>query len=64
MSEERIERYIGVVYLRETEIVSHYVSSAIGQEYDVFIWLEQTQAVEPLGIEGLQSLPEEHPFGI
>jgi erythromycin esterase-like protein len=62
LGEKRIERYIGVVYLRESEIVSHYISSAIGQEYDAFIWLEETLAVAPLAIEELKALPEGHPF--
>ena len=44
--------------------MSHYISSAIGQEYDAFIWLEETQAVEPLAIEELKALPEGHPFGV
>jgi hypothetical protein len=42
--------------------VSHYIAPAIGQEYDAFIWLEETHAVEPLTIEDLRALPEEHPF--
>jgi erythromycin esterase-like protein len=64
LSEQRLERYIGVVYLRETERLSHYISSALGKEYDAFIWMEETQAVEPLPLEELRELPEEHPFGI
>jgi erythromycin esterase-like protein len=41
----RSERYIGVLYMRQTELPSHYIPSAIGQEYDAYIWLEETQAV-------------------
>lgn len=63
LSEERIERFIGVLYLRESELMSHYIPSAIGQEYDAYIWLDETQAVEPLPLEELEALPEGHPFG-
>jgi erythromycin esterase-like protein len=61
---ERIERYIGVLYMRQTERPSHYIPSAIGQEYDAYIWLEETQAVEPVPLEEIEALPEEHPFAL
>ena len=64
LSAPHIERFIGVLYLRETEMMSHYISAAIGQEYDAFIWLEETQAVEPLPRGVPESLPEEHPFAL
>jgi erythromycin esterase-like protein len=61
---ERIERYIGVLYMRQTELPSHYITSAIGQEYDAYIWLEETRAVEPVPLEEIEVLPEEHPFAL
>ncbi len=62
LSEERMERFIGVLYLRETEVTSHYIPSALGREYDAHVWLEETQAVEPLFLEELEELPQGHPF--
>ncbi len=64
LSEARLERFIGVVYLRETELASHYIPSAIGREYDALIWLEDTRAVEPLPVDALRALPDGHPFAV
>jgi erythromycin esterase-like protein len=64
LAAERIERYIGVLYMRQTELPSHYVASAIGQEYDAYIWFEETRAVEPVPLEEIEVLPEEHPFAL
>jgi erythromycin esterase-like protein len=64
LAAERIERYIGVLYMRQTELPSHYIASAIGQEYDAYIWLEETRAVEPVPLEEIEMLPEEHPFAL
>ncbi len=64
LAAERIERYIGVLYMRQTERPSHYIPSAISQEYDAYIWLEETQAVEPVPLEEIEALPEEHPFAL
>ena len=64
LGEQRVERFIGVLYLRETERVSHYISSSISKEYDAFIWLEETRAVEPLLPEELEALPTMHPFAL
>ncbi len=64
LAAERIERYIGVLYIRHTELPSHYIASAVGQEYDAYIWLEETRAVEPVPLEELEGLPEEHPFAL
>ncbi len=63
LSQTRLERFIGVLYLRETELPSHYIESRLAEEYDALIWIEETRAVEPLGPEDLQALPEGHPLG-
>jgi erythromycin esterase-like protein len=62
LSARRIERFIGVVYLRETELFSHYIETALAREYDGYIWFDETHAVEPLTIDEMQALPPEHPF--
>ena len=62
LSDRRIERFIGVVYLRETELFSHYIETALAQEYDGYVWIGETQAVEPLTMAEMQALPPEHPF--
>ena len=62
LSQGRIERFIGVLYLRETELWSHYVEAALGRQFDGYVWLEETQAVEWLTQEELEALPPTHPF--
>jgi hypothetical protein len=36
------------MYLPETERVSHYFRSVLPDEFDAFIWLEETGAVTPI----------------
>ena len=62
LSDRRIERFIGVVYLPETELFSHYIETALAQEYDGYVWIGETRAVEPLTMAEMQALPPEHPF--
>jgi erythromycin esterase-like protein len=64
LSARRIERFIGVVYRRETELFSHYIETALAQEYDGYVWMEETRAVEPLTMAEMQALPPGHPFGL
>jgi erythromycin esterase-like protein len=64
LTNERIERFIGVLYLRETELPSHYISSALVREYDGYIWIGETAAVEPLTQADFENLPEGHPFAL
>ena len=63
LSRERLERAIGVMYLPETERVSHYFRSVLPDEFDAFIWIEETRAVTPIPTGGRAGLPDGHPFG-
>jgi len=57
-------RAIGVVYHPERE-KRNYVPSEIAERYDVFIYLDKTQALHPLKFEPEGYLtPETFPFGI
>ncbi|MDN3671103.1 erythromycin esterase family protein [Echinicola jeungdonensis] len=57
-------RAIGVVYHPEREQLGNYVPSVIPRRYDVFIYLDHTQALNPLHIkpDGHQ-VPETFPWG-
>jgi erythromycin esterase-like protein len=46
--ESRLERFIGVVYRPETERWSHYVDCKLAQQFDAWVWFDQTTAVTPL----------------
>jgi erythromycin esterase-like protein len=48
VSQERLERAIGVLYLPETERFSHYFNAILSQQFDIVIHMDVTHAVEPL----------------
>ena len=56
----RLERAIGVLYLPETERMSHYFDAALPDQFDAFVFLEETRAVTP--VTAAQGLPQDHPF--
>jgi erythromycin esterase-like protein len=44
----RLERAIGVIYLPETELASHYFEARLADQFDVVLHFDETRAVEPL----------------
>jgi erythromycin esterase-like protein len=46
--EPRLQRFIGVVYRPETERWSHYVDCRLADQYDAYVWFDETRAVTPL----------------
>ncbi len=44
----RLERAIGVIYLPDTELVSHYFYARLSEQFDGLIHFDHTTAVEPL----------------
>jgi protein-L-isoaspartate(D-aspartate) O-methyltransferase len=60
----RLERAIGVIYRRETELASHYFSASLPQQFDEYIWFDRTAAVTPLAGPVNPGLPETYPFGL
>jgi len=59
-----LERAIGVVYRPETELLSHYFEAVLAEQFDAWVWFEQTGAVTPLGDERPHGAPETWPFGL
>ncbi len=64
---EAIERAIGVIYLPQTERMSHYFNANLIGQFDAIIHYDNTVAVEPLEktsewIEG--EVPETYPSGL
>src|SRR3954454_13696244 len=49
--EPRLERFIGVISRPDTELTSHYADASLPQQFDAFVWLDETSAVMPLGLE-------------
>lgn len=65
----RLERAIGVVYRPETELVSHYFEATLPLQFDEFIWIDETHALEARpsatpGERGERGEPEMFPFGL
>jgi len=50
LSSERLQRAVGVIYVPETELQSHYFQARISQQFDAVVHLSETKAVEPLGL--------------
>jgi erythromycin esterase-like protein len=64
---QRLERAIGVVYLPESERLSHYFYSDVSRQFDALVHIDTTKAVKPLdpasNMEHVE-LPETYPSGI
>jgi erythromycin esterase-like protein len=63
----RLQRAIGVIYLPETERLSHYFNTRLTRQFDAMIHFDETSAVEPLErsadwITG--EAPETYPSGV
>lgn len=62
-----LERAIGVIYRPGTELQSHYFQASLPNQFDEYIWFDETEAVSPLqisSIEGEDEMPETYPFGV
>jgi erythromycin esterase-like protein len=67
LSQEKLERAIGVIYRPETERQSHYFYANLAEQFDAVIHYNTTRAVEPLERTSLWDqgeLPETYPTGL
>ncbi|KAF4333602.1 L-isoaspartate O-methyltransferase [Fusarium beomiforme] len=67
LKEKRLERFIGVVYKPETEKASHYSYAILPEQFDGFIWFDESKHVGTLEVHQPQSPREYHetwPFGL
>ena len=63
--EPRLERFIGVIYRPNTELQSHYAEASLPQQFDAFVWFDETHAVCPLESEHRPiGAPDTYPFGL
>jgi protein-L-isoaspartate(D-aspartate) O-methyltransferase len=62
----RLERAIGVIYRPASELASHYFRASLPNQFDEYIWFDETNAVHPLPTSPRSSadLPETYPFGL
>jgi erythromycin esterase-like protein len=60
--EPRLERFIGVIYRPETELMSHYAEASLPGQFDAYVWFDETSAVTPLGPEhARRGVPDTYP---
>jgi erythromycin esterase-like protein len=50
LAEPRLERFIGVIYRPETERWSHYAEARLTDQFDAWVWFDETRAVTPLAV--------------
>jgi erythromycin esterase-like protein len=64
LSEPKLERAIGVIYRPDSEFSSHYFRAVLPEQFDAYVWFEETDAVTPLGATADEGLPATYPFGL
>jgi erythromycin esterase-like protein len=67
LSEHRLERAIGVIYLPETERQNHYFFSRLPQQFDAVLHVDSSRAVEPIEPTSQWTMgeaPETFPVGV
>ncbi|MGH7482339.1 MAG: erythromycin esterase family protein [Longimicrobiales bacterium] len=67
LEERLLERAIGVVYMPETERVSHYFHANVAHQFDALIHIDETRALTPLDAGAPwpdEDAPETFPWGL
>ncbi|MBD0336977.1 MAG: erythromycin esterase family protein [Cyanobacteria bacterium Co-bin13] len=66
LSQNRLERAIGVIYRPESERHSHYFYARLPEQFDAVIHIDETQAVQPLDLAPPETgeVPETFPSAL
>ena len=48
----------------ETELASHYLDAPLPNQFDAYLWFDETRAVTPLPATPREGVPETYPFGL
>ncbi len=64
LAQRRLERAIGVIYHPETERLSHYFDASLPNQFDEWIWFDETSAVRPLTTQQTAAHEPPHPFAV
>lgn len=64
LAQRRLERAIGVIYRPETERLSHYFDASLPNQFDEWIWFDETSAVRPISTQQSAAHEPPHPFAI
>ena len=60
----RLERFIGVIYRPETELQSHYAAASLSEQFDAYVWFDETSALTPLPTAQRAGVADTYPFGL
>ena len=64
LSEPLLGRNIGVIYRPETERQSHYSQAVLAEQFDGYLWFEETHAITPLPAQpSTEHEDDTYPFG-
>lgn len=67
LMKKRLERFIGVIYAPHTERQSHYSSAVLPEQFDGFVWFDETRHVGALEVHQPHvalEYDETWPFGL
>jgi erythromycin esterase-like protein len=67
LGQRRLERAIGVLYLPESERLSHYFHADMAQQFDAVLHVDHTHALQPLDKSPHwqhEEVPDTYPFGV
>ena len=64
LSTPRPERAIGVIYRPETERQSHYFQAVLPEQFDEYVFIDETTAVDALPVQPSERAPDTFPFGL
>jgi erythromycin esterase-like protein len=64
LTDPKLERAIGVIYRPQTEFMSHYFKAVLSEQFDAYVWFEETDAITPLGPAIAGELAETYPLGL
>jgi erythromycin esterase-like protein len=59
-----LERAIGVIYRPDTELQSHYFEAVLAEQFDAYVWFEETTALSPLPAAPPAGESDTYPFGV
>jgi erythromycin esterase-like protein len=67
LMEQRLERFIGVIYSPATERQSHYMLAVLPEQFDGLVWIDETKHVGVMEVQQPRTaleLDETWPFGV
>jgi len=69
LTQNLMERAIGVIYRPDTEVLSHYFKANLPKQFDAIIHIDTTRAVKPLDLtwsprDEDETVPETYPEGV